>query len=322
MDKNLRGLILLLSLVLVAIPLFIFPSRLGLPLSSGSTINMLYEIVYYSFILYWFRRDTSLIALVVGAALTLIYRMVLGAVFGLAVAAFYGIEMSVALSLGMTRYLPAILLHAAVAPFLTRSLYLSVTDGFAPERPSRRKVSVTNDTRAEVIKSQKPANRLDGLTALTDPAPENHHESSYSSHYSHDDNQFEKAVAYLGESGTVRLAMIVDDEGLPLACHNRSGEDIDLWAPFSILMEQQNQTLFRRFRQSEKVDRLDVGTRQLRIIMRRIERVILVIMADNTVDETIHIRIAQATDMVKRYMKERYSPSMFARAEESYVSDS
>ena len=60
----------------------------------------------------------------------------------------------------------------------------------------------------------------------------------------------------------------------------------------------------------------------MRVILRRIEHVVLMILADPEIDETIHIRIAQATDMVRKYMSERYSPAMFARVEENYVSNS
>lgn len=320
MDKNTRGLVLLISLVLVVFPIFIFPNRLGMPLSSGSAINMLYELVLYGSILYFFRPGTTLITLLVGSALTLVYRMILGAVFGLAISAFYSIDLSVAFALGMAKYLPAILMHVASAPFLMRPVYLNVADRLeaGKHRPRRFAKKPTGETGISTPseKSQRfeesvlESNLEDKLSGGNSPT------------YSYDDNQFEKAVAYLGESSSVKLAMIVDDEGLPLACLNRSDEDAELWAPFSIVLEQKNQAIFRRFNRPEMLDKLDVGTLSSRIILRRIERVTLVILTDRNVDETIHIRIAQAVDMVKRYMSERYSPSIFARVEESYVSDS
>lgn len=43
------------------------------------------------------------------------------------------------------------------------------------------------------------------------------------------------------------------------------------------------------------------------------------ILAEKSIDETVHIRINQAAEMVRKYMSERYSPDTFARVEERYV---
>jgi hypothetical protein len=48
---------------------------------------------------------------------------------------------------------------------------------------------------------------------------------------------------------------------------------------------------------------------------------VLVVLAERDADETVLIRLAQAADMIRKYMSERYSPALFARVEERYVSN-
>ena len=124
MDKQIKRMLLLFSLILVIIPMVIFPGRLGMPLVNSSAV-VIYEMVYYAAVLYFMRRQSTLAAVLVGSALTLVYRLALGAATGMAIIVMYGIDGSIAFSLGMTKYLPALLLHAAAAPFVMRPIYLA-----------------------------------------------------------------------------------------------------------------------------------------------------------------------------------------------------
>jgi predicted regulator of Ras-like GTPase activity (Roadblock/LC7/MglB family) len=137
-----------------------------------------------------------------------------------------------------------------------------------------------------------------------------------------DENQFERAVTYIGESGAVKMAILVDEEGLPLACFNRCNEDSELWAPLANVLEGNNRMLLNHYNRGGAPEKIDISTGKFRIILRRIEHVTLMTLAEHNADETILIRIAQAADMVRKYMSERYSPAMFARVEERYVSNS
>lgn len=335
MDKNSRRLILLLSLILVIIPVVIFPNRLGLPLAGGSAVNMLYELVFYGSVYFLFRRETTLAALMVSSALTFVYRMALGAAFGLIIIIMYGLDSSVSFSLGMTKYLPGVLLHVIAAPFIIRPFYLSLAEQMTPA--GKEKTSRAEPASKPVIYPDNVPTRpqayppADGIAADGGTATGRREEAvprgsaragAQAPACTADENQFERAVAYLGESNAVRMALLVDEEGLLLARYNRSGEDVEMWAPLAIMLRQTCRDLMERFEHKESAERIDLGTRKIRVILRRIEHVNLMILADKDIDETIHIRIAQATDMIRKYMSERYSPAMFARAEERYVSNS
>ena len=96
MEKHTKRLILLFSLILVIIPMVIFPKRMGMPLASGSAVYMLYEFVYYGIVLFLLRRQTSLVTILIGSALTLVYRMALGATLGLTIVVMYGMNSTIA----------------------------------------------------------------------------------------------------------------------------------------------------------------------------------------------------------------------------------
>lgn len=324
MEKQTKRLILLFSLILVVIPMVIFPRRLGLPLISGSAVYMLFEFVYYGVVLFFVRRQASLKTVLIGSALTLVYRMGLGALFGLTVIVRFPMDSTVAFSLGMAKYIPAVLLHVIAAPFVTRLVYAGLADSLDQVRPPRRQFQ--KSTEAKIITDQEAATpiksaveerpfvtpigvtRTESLTPTPTP--------------SDNENQFERAVAYIGESASVKMAMLVDEEGLTLACFSRCDEDIELWAPLSIILENSNRRLLHQYNRGGDPEKIDIGTRNARIILRRIEHVTLMILAEQNIDETILIRIAQAADMVRKYMSERYSPALFARVEERYVSNS
>ncbi|MCP4568545.1 MAG: hypothetical protein GY841_13290 [FCB group bacterium] len=323
MENNTKRLILLLSLILIIVPMVVFPNRMGMTLASGSTIYMFSEIVYYGFVLYLFRRDISLVALIVGSALTFVYRMALGAVFGLAIIMMYGIESSIAFSLGVTKYLPAVLLHVASAPFIMRAVYLQLAADMVP--PQNKRISRPTP----IAEDFAPVNNNNPVTGINSKAVNrpvlkefNVEQPTGPTLYSDDENLFERAIAYLGEIASVRMALLVTEEGLVLARMSRCDEDGDLWAPLAISLESGIDHILDRFQQRSQAEGLDLSTQNKRIILRRVEHVILMILADPDIDETIHIRIAQATDMVRKYMSERYSPAAFARVEDNYVSNS
>ncbi|MEZ5358743.1 MAG: hypothetical protein R3F48_07895 [Candidatus Zixiibacteriota bacterium] len=329
MEKNVKRLILLASLVLVIIPMVIFPDLLGLPLLTASTIYMLYEVVFYGVVLYFFNREVSLLTLLMGAALTLVYRLCLGAVFGATIMIMRDLNSSVSFSLAMARYLPGLLLHIAAAPFIMRPVYDSLVDNMGTSsrrrgrRPAREQIIISTETPAE-DSSESFQQAMKPAMAHSDSAPlastNFYHEGPTAT--GEEANVMEKAMHYIGESSSVKMALLVDDEGLTLARFNRSSEDYELWAPLALILEKDNRDIVNKYSRMGTPTKIDIATRQARLIFRRIDHVTLMVMADKTTDETIHIRIAQAVDMIRKYISERYSPALFARAEERYVSNS
>ena len=112
--------VLLLSLAGMLLPLIAFPARLGLELARPSLVNLLYEMVFYGLVVFLFYRRDTLLQLISGAAICLVYRLAIGSIFGLIISALYSMDLGISLSLGLSRYLPATLFHMAIAPFVLK----------------------------------------------------------------------------------------------------------------------------------------------------------------------------------------------------------
>ena len=114
--------IVLFSLLVLIAPMVLFPDRLGLGLAEASLFYAVYELVYYGVVTLLLFRHATAFKLVQVASLCLVYRLVLGALFGFLIAVAYTMSLSVALTLGMSSYLPAILLQIAATPFILKPL--------------------------------------------------------------------------------------------------------------------------------------------------------------------------------------------------------
>jgi predicted regulator of Ras-like GTPase activity (Roadblock/LC7/MglB family) len=219
-------------------------------------------------------------------------------------------------------YLPAIILHVASAPFVLRPAFLLLASNLTPERP--KKFIFEPHVEEEEASSPKMSAPISQFQTNIGNEIETNSQTfdAVSVPQADNDNQLERAVHYIGESAAVKMSLLIDEEGLTLANFNRSEEDIELWAPAAIIIEKENLRLLNNFGPVGKLSKLDITAKNRRIILRRIERFILMVIVEENIDETIHIRMAQAVDMIRKYINERYSPALFARVEEQYVSNS
>ena len=130
---------------------------------------------------------------------------------------------------------------------------------------------------------------------------------------------FDSAVEHIAAYSTVRLALLVDDEGLAVARAGRPHADSDLWAPVTNLLFDAVRRELRRTPDSV-VQRLELTQSEQRLVLVRVEPFYLTVLFDSTTDELVNVRIAQATEMIKRYAEHKY-PKVARRAatEVAYV---
>lgn len=326
MEKNNRTLTLLLSLILIVIPLVAFHTFRVKPLVGGSVMYLAYELVYYGTVLWFVRRDASLAVVLTGSIIALLYRVTLGLFFGLILLAMFTFtDFTTPMFWGLIGYLPAVLLHIVAAPFVMRQNYLRIAARLMEDdelaivsTPAVSEKSQPNILRPISTESKsKPHETVSsGLPQEIAARIESH---SNVGAIPDRDNFFENAVTYLGESASVKMALVVDEEGLTLAQFNRCDEDPELWAALAIMVEGNNRNLLSQYYPISELERIEISTMRMRIILRRIGHLTLMILTEKVVDETAHIRINQAAEMVRKYMSERYSPDLFARVEERYV---
>lgn len=317
--------ILLLSLVVLMIPLFLFPHRLGTGLVRASMIYLMYELAYYMLVVFTLTRTASLLPLAQTAGICVIYRLVMGSVYGLCIAAGYAMNLKVSLALGMSSYLPAVLLHIAATPFVLLPILKQLVER-RPQIASEPRHREESESPMIEGKTTFVTGSRKGRSAVAITPLESHSESerawrtdTASAHGRPGDaNGFERATRYLGEDASVRVAAVIDNEGLLLGNFQRGGDLAENWAPLALLFYDQNQQVLDRFtdRTPEQITlRLD----DRKIIIARDGTFFLMVVADRHNDEMLNIRFSQALDIVRKYVAERYGHERAVNTENAYV---
>jgi len=322
--------IIIFSLGAMILPLVVFPARLGTDVARASLINALYELVYYSIVVYIFHRRTTLLKLVQGAGVCLIYRMAMGAVFGLLAAAMYSMEARAALTLGMSGYLPAILFHVAVAPFILKpvvaQLYPEAREMRRPMPPpspaERRETRSIEETAPAVAQVRRPRSEERIAPAPSPPRPAPRPVPSKLSESgavsTREVSGFDRAVNYVGEHSSVHLAAVVDAEGLLLASYCRGQIDPEAWAPLALLfLDGSRQVLGRA--DMVGLEKVDLVLKDKRLVVASPEGCHLLVLSERHDDDLLNIRINQALDMINKYVAERYGSKLNPNAERIHV---
>jgi hypothetical protein len=323
--------IIIFSLGAMILPLVVFPARLGTEVARASLINALYELVYYGVVVYIFHRRTTLLKLVQGAGVCLIYRMAMGAVFGLLVAAMYSMQVRASLTLGMSGYLPALLFHAAVAPFILKPVVAQLYPATGathrplvapPPPPERRKAASIEKTAPVIAHVHRPVSKepiapsTPASRPTVRPVPSRLSESGGVS--ARDGSGFDRAVNYVGEHSSVHLAAVVDSEGLLLAGYRRGQVDPEDWAPLALLFLDGNRQVLERAR-IVGLEKVDLVLKDKRVVVASPEGCHLVVFSERHDDDLLNIRINQGLDMINKYVAERYGDKLNPNAERIHV---
>lgn len=315
--------VIIFSVILVFIPMFIFPAKLGLGLASEPLSYSILEIAFYGIVFYFFRSQSSILHVFAGAGLTFLYRLLIGTLFGLLLAITYGMDLSVSLALGASKYLPSIILHALAAPFVMKPFFLAITD----KQTVVPRPSVERKRASHSMKKQKEATNLNSpVNRESSPAPAGKYKKTESSlgsaslAVSYDTNGFERAVKYLGEHHAVIVAAVVDHEGLTMATFERTVESSEKWTAYSLLFQKMNEDLLAKNDNENHINNLDLTFGTNRLTIMKIDVFNLLVLSNNEEDDLLNIRITQAADIIRKYTSERYGRLLSKGTEEQYVS--
>ncbi len=316
---------LILSLTVLLLPFVLFPSRLGTQLISLSFAFILAELVFYGALIFWSNRDTSLIKLVSGAGICLIYRLFLGFVFGALVSIMYIMNFKISISLGLVSYVPAILCQIIMTPFILKPvldglIYMDVIkprlviDSTPIDKP---KSALPEFDKESSIKKQE---ETETMTPWVETAKKQNSYISPQTEISPGKNLngFDRATQYIGETGSVMMAVVVDDEGLLLSNFVRENISLDDWAPLALLLKQNNNQVLDRVGM-KNVDQVTLKIDDMRVVLAGEKGFNLMVLADIQQDDVLNIRIIQGMEIIRKYMAERYSQKLFVNAENEYV---
>jgi hypothetical protein len=308
----------MLSSLIIVIPMVVFPAKLGLDLSSGSYTYALFEMAYYAFILFMFRPGSSLLQLLQGAGLTFLYRIILGSVFGVLISAIYGVNFTAALTLGVSRYMPAVILHVILAPFIVKPFYLSILGEIIGDRP--RRMGSRTATGLKGSTTTRPQRAVESGAVVMDTTGPSVSTSPSSTIAEKGTNGFERAARYLGEHHAVRLAAVIDKEGLVMGNFVRGEINPEDWAPLALQIAEANAAVLTRHYDTPEPLRVDLVLKNEKLFIVSVLEFSLLVLANREDEDLLGIRLAQATEIISKYVSERYSRPLPVSPEEKYVS--
>jgi hypothetical protein len=317
----------LITCVLLIVPVAVFPSRLGTELVRAAWSVILLEVLYYvvsSFVLF---REEQMFRRLQVAGICLVYRLSVGAVFGLVVTASYGMSLTVGLRLGMISYLPAVILHVLAAPYALRGVLASPTarrnaSRRAVVRPPQTKEAPSGMTSIAISKEKGIVSESTAGAPYAEQVaarPISARLESQTSSQNVEPNGFDRAVRYVGEHGSVFLVAIVDNEGLLLANFRRGNYQAEDWAPLALVFLDVNTGVLIKNRLTAP-EKIDLVLKDKRVVIARDTMFSLLVLSERVADETLNIRINQAMDMIRRYAAERYGRKSETNAEKIHVS--
>ncbi|MCH9032509.1 MAG: hypothetical protein IIB00_09670 [candidate division Zixibacteria bacterium] len=330
--------VMFITLVAAVVPLLFFPGNLGITFTVGAVALFLTEVLYYMAVVFAFNSSSGLQVAFVGAAVTFLYRLALGAVFGLMVFALGGLSLDESLTMGLTSYLPAVLLHSLAAPFVMLGVVktlieklegdqdfivrpdltgaVSPVNNFTSSQPGRPTPEMAQGLGAESPSTMAPRVDFERTTDLSALEGEPRTESLL--HDRINANGFERAVNYLGEMAPVLIAAVTDREGLELASFTRRGFTSWSWSPLTMGLIEENINIFSRHGRSA-LDGVKLDFEDVRIVARRIGNFDLLIVAERHEEDLLGLRVNQACEMIEKYVSNRYDNKLFVNTEESDV---
>ena len=316
----------LFSMIVLIVPMIVYPAMLGTEFQKFALPHILYELLFYFIVTFVLYRQVTFFQAIQISAFSLIYRLILGGVFSFLLAAVHSTSINVAFALGMYSYLPGLLLHIVATPLLLKP----VLDGVFAESFKVRSVRVVESSSSEsrgsgsslsYSKDRKSAARQipRPLQKLTSPKGPMSKPTSKEIHFTGGElNGFDKATKYIGEDASVRLAAVIDNEGLLLSNFTRGeliAEDI---APYSLLISAVCTENLDRITTGAP-ERMDFMLKEFRIVLAVEKNCSFMVIAERRSDDLLNIRINQAIEMIRKYMSERYSQKLYPTMENSYA---
>ena len=316
----------LFSLICLIVPMIVYPAMLGTELQKFSPTYIVGEVLFYVLVTFVLYRQVTFFQAIQISGLCLIYRLLLGCVFSFLLAVVHSISIDISFTLGMFSYLPSLLLHIVATPLVLKPvLDGAFTESFKGRnlRTAEMSTSETRDSESTTLvyskerKSSKAASRPIHNPVST-KKPSEYKSGRETQYTSVDLNGFDKATKYLGEDGSVRLAVVLDNEGLLLSNFTRGGLAAEDIAPYALTIAAACADKIGRL-EFDAPERIEFMLKNERIVLATQEHWTLMIIAERRSDDLLDIRINQAIEMIKKYMSERYSQKLHPTMERSYA---
>lgn len=330
---NITRQTILFALIAIIAPMVAFPEMFGTSLVKASLTFALGELVFYAIVVFAMNPRLRPIQVAQAAGMCLGFRLVLGAAFGLSIIIPYSYDISNALSMGLSNYVPGIALHVVATPLILRPIIRIVYYGALDDETDEHEAQETHSPATASVHGRATAHmshpRPDAVAPAADPSeqvglagPVRSDERDRPEPAVHTSlaelNGFERATRYIGEHGSVQVATVVDSEGLTMARFERGEDSADQWAPFAQLFMASTKEVLKRARRNAP-ERIDLTLREQRVVIAQEGGFSLMVIAERHSDDLLGIRINQGLDTIRKYVAEKYGHEVFANPEYDHV---
>jgi predicted regulator of Ras-like GTPase activity (Roadblock/LC7/MglB family) len=284
----------LIALIVAALPMLIYPNTFGVTFQMGIFWYALLELTYYFSVGLILNRRRSVAYTAVAAVLTLTSRLVLSATFLVMLMALEQMPTSVAFTNAFDMFKPAILLFSVTAPFL----FNSTIQMMLPGRVRRRNLHKSGTAPIIYTSTSTPVMRPPTPIPVA-PIMERTGSEVF-------DHSFTGAVQHVGGYSGVLCAMLIDNDGLPVATWSRGEWDQDLWSALSKkIVDDLLETNVRTG--TVLLNTIEYTSGAHRFSLYRAADMWLLSIADVESDELEKIRLHQAAEMIERHCQEKFS---------------
>ena len=298
--------VVLIALIVATLPMLIYPNYFGVTFQMNMFWYALLELTYYFSVGLILNRRRSVAYTAVAAVLTFASRLVLSASFLLLLMVLEQMPASGAFSNAFNTFKPAILLFSVTAPFL----FNSTIQMMLPGRVSRRHLHKSGTAPIIYTSTSTPVMRP------SPPIPTASITERTGSELF--DHSFTGAVQHVGGYSGVLCAMLIDDDGLPVATWSRGEWDQDLWSALSKKII--NDLLETNIRTgTTPLNTIEYTSGAHRFCLYRAADMWLLSIADVESDELEKIRLHQAAEMIERHCQEKFSNLYSSEAGRQYA---
>jgi predicted regulator of Ras-like GTPase activity (Roadblock/LC7/MglB family) len=298
--------VVLVALIVAALPMLIYPNDFGITFQMSMVWYTLLELTYYFSVGLILNRRRSVAYTGVAALLTLVSRLVLSAAFLLLLMVLEQMSASAALTNAIDTFKPAILLFSVTAPFL----FNSTIQTMLPSRVGRRHLRKSGTAPIIYTSTSTPIMRPSPHVPATATT-----QRTGSELYDH---TFNGAVQHVGGYSGVMCAMLIDDDGLPVAAWSRGEWDEESWSALSKkIVDDLLETNIRTG--TSPLNTIEYTAGAHRFCLYRAANMWLLSIADRESDELEKIRLHQAVEMIERYCQEKFSNLYSSEAGRQYA---
>ena len=294
------GLVVLYSLVMILIPLIVYgfyPESFPFSVSAKRIyVVFLLEFVWYNIMLLFMLRLASAPLVLFGAFVCLLYRLSIGVTFGLISGISGNASLISNINNGIGFYTPALLLQVILTPFILRKMFSKM---------------VLRDMRKKKILYEAPKREMNLLagkeqTDLSDVEQEIENKER--------ETNLTSPLRYVKEYTGVEGVLLIDSEGLIVAKQTNADLNEEQLAPFMLGLEEANNRALERI-DEKRASRIELYTPGRWINLTRIFNLVMVTVANRYTDELLNVRIAQAAEMIRKYMTKKYTQEVLSEVE-------